>query len=214
MPHPVSPLNTYLEKSPFIDFDHPSIQDLIEQREWRRLDEVSQAKAVFEFVRDEIRHSFDANDTVVTCAASDVLAQQTGLCYAKSHLVAALLRLMGVPTGFCYQKLILFEDPEDGYCLHGLNAVYLQRNWVRFDARGNKPGIDAQFSLAGEQLAFPIRPELGEIDFPEVFAEPATSVIQCLTNAQNCDQLYRHGLPATIDADRADKWEPNRVRYP
>jgi transglutaminase-like putative cysteine protease len=33
------------------------------------------------------------------------------------------------------------------FCLHGLNAVYLEDfGWYRIDARGNKTGVAAQFT--------------------------------------------------------------------
>lgn len=43
------------------------------------------------------------------------------------------------------------------YCLHGLNAVYLEQyGWYRINARGNKPGVNAAFSPPIEALAFSI----------------------------------------------------------
>lgn len=33
-----------------------------------------------------------------------------GICFAKSHLLAALLRCKSIPAGFCYQKLILDDE--------------------------------------------------------------------------------------------------------
>jgi len=128
-----------------------------------------------------------------------VLAERTGICYAKSHLLAALLRGLGVPTGYCYQRLVLFEDPADGYSLHSFNASYLDGRWVRFDARGNKPGVDAQFSLTEERLAFTARPEMGEVDYPGIFAEANPNVVKCLTHASNAKDMYAKGLPSTLD---------------
>jgi len=57
-------------------------------------------------------------------------------------LLAAILRGMDIPAGICYQKLTLYDKPEDGYCIHALNSVYLKDlgKWVRIDARGNKEG--------------------------------------------------------------------------
>ena len=42
------------------------------------------------------------------------------------------------------------------------------------DARGNKEGVDAQFSIDGERLALVVRPECGERDFKDnhVDADP------------------------------------------
>jgi transglutaminase-like putative cysteine protease len=139
------------------------------------------ARACFEFVRDAIRHSVDYRLNPVTCRASDVLHFRTGYCYAKSHLLAALLRANGIPAGLCYQRLSMDNDGAP-YCLHGLNAVYLQQHgWYRIDPRGNKAGIDAQFVPPQERLAFPV---LGvqERDLPEIWPEPLPQVIGALTS--------------------------------
>ncbi len=57
------------------------------------------------------------------------------------------------------------------FCLHGLIAVYLnEHGWYRIDARGNKAGVDAQFSPPIEQLAFSTNID-GEFDFPEIWSE-------------------------------------------
>ena len=45
----------------------------------------------FEYVRDQIKHSYDYRCGPVTCIASEVLQYQTGYCYAKSHLLAAFV---------------------------------------------------------------------------------------------------------------------------
>jgi transglutaminase-like putative cysteine protease len=112
-------------------------------------------KACYEYVRDEIRHSNDYKMNPVTCKASDVLKYKTGFCYAKSHLLAALLRSNGVPAGLCYQRLTI-ENDEPPFCLHGLNAVDLPTiGWYRIDARGNKESIDAEFIPPKENLHFP-----------------------------------------------------------
>nr|WP_320193052.1 transglutaminase family protein [uncultured Desulfobacter sp.] len=67
-----------------------------------------------------------------------VLKYKTGYCYAKSHLLAALLRACNIPAGLCYQRLTIANNKAP-FCLHGLNAVYLQRHgWYRIDSRGNK----------------------------------------------------------------------------
>ncbi|MGY8770308.1 MAG: transglutaminase-like domain-containing protein [Pirellulales bacterium] len=137
------------------------------------------AKACFEFVRDEIKHSWDYQLNPVTCKASDVLEHGTGYCYAKSHLLAALLRANKIPAGLCYQRLTITGDIPP-FCLHGLNAVYLETHgWYRIDARGNNPNVNAQFCPPQEQLAFPIITP-GESDLPEIWAEPLQLVIETL----------------------------------
>jgi transglutaminase-like putative cysteine protease len=129
-------------------------------------------------VRDEIRHSWDYQLNPVTCAVSEVLQAGTGYCYAKSHLLAALLRANSIPAGLCYQRLSI-SDAGPPFCLHGLNAVYLpDLGWYRIDPRGNKKNVHAQFSPPNEQLAF--RPTIaGEIDFPGVYSDPLGCFTTC-----------------------------------
>jgi hypothetical protein len=115
----------------------------------------------------------------VTWRASDVLVHRTGFCYAKSHLLAALLRANGIPAGFCYQRLsISGEGPP--YSLHGFNGVYLSEiGWYRVDARGNRFDVDAQFAPPVERLAFAIQSP-GEVEFGEILPEPLGCVINAL----------------------------------
>ncbi|MGO9590400.1 MAG: transglutaminase-like domain-containing protein [Candidatus Acidiferrales bacterium] len=160
------------------------------------------ARRCFEWVRDHIQHSSDFRRNPVTCAASEVLAEGTGYCYAKSHLLAALLRANGIPAGFCYQRLSIDEKGAP-YSLHGLNAVHLPDfGWYRIDPRGNKPGVDAQFSPPVEKLAFPVVfPE--ERLFPEILADPLPVVVAALRAHKTWDEMYRH-LPDWEPASLAD----------
>ena len=139
---------------------------------------VEVAKACFEWVRDEIEHTVDYQRAEITCSASEVLRNKTGFCYAKSHLLAALLRANQIPAGFCYQRLSI-DGTGAPYCLHGFNAVYLPGlGWYRMDARGNRPSIDAQFCPPREQLAYEIGPD--EYEFEKIFADPLPAVVQAL----------------------------------
>lgn len=192
-------MQEYLSTSEVIDWQHPEIMQLAQQLasdcepSAAMSRESAIAKACFEWVRDNIYHSVDYQMNPVTCRASDVLKYQTGFCFAKSHLLAALLRSHQIPTGFCYQRLSL-DDNGAPYSLHGLNAVYLaELGWYRIDARGNKPGVNAQFVPPQEQLAY--RPQLtGEADFSTIFAEPLQTIVEALQTQATWDELL-HNLP-------------------
>jgi transglutaminase-like putative cysteine protease len=120
-----------------------------------------------------------------------VLIHRTGYCYAKSHLLAALLRANHIPAGLCYQRLTISADGPP-YCLHGLNAVYLEQyGWYRIDARGNKPGVTADFKPPTEQLAFAILHDM-ERDFAQLWAEPLLPVIHALTQNTTIEQVYEN----------------------
>lgn len=124
----------YLESSEYIDWKHPLVTHTAAELADGCYSDEAVARRCFEFVRDAVKHSWDHRMNPVTCKASDVLMHGTGYCYAKSHLLAALLRANAIPAGLCYQRLTVASNSPP-YCLHGLNAVYLkQHGWYRIDA--------------------------------------------------------------------------------
>ena len=170
---------TYLQSSDIINYHHPTVRACAKDLTQGLSDPFEVTRRCFEWVRDTIRHSLDFRLNPVTCTASEVLEAGTGFCYAKSHLLAALLRANAIPTGLCYQRLSINEDGAP-FCLHGLNAVCLPDiGWYRIDARGNTSGIDAQFIPPQEQLAFSLAWP-GEADLPEVWPEPLPVVVASL----------------------------------
>ncbi len=194
-----APFEDFLAAAPLIEVDAPGIAAFVDTR-LRGLYEVDAAREVFRFVRDDVAHSWDVQGHRVTRSAVDVLAYREGICYAKSHLVAALLRRAGIPSGICYQRLTLFDDASGGHAVHALNTVYLGSldRWIRIDARGNKPGVDAQFAVDEERLAFAIRPEQGEIDYRRNHAAPHPEIIRTLEANDDVLVMYRERLPAAL----------------
>jgi transglutaminase-like putative cysteine protease len=184
-------MKKYLESSAIINWKNSHIKSLADILSNGLSDEEQISKACFEWVRDNIQHSVDFKMNPVTCKASDVLQHQTGYCYAKSHLLAALLRANGIPAGLCYQRLSVHDDGAP-FCLHGLNAVYLKKHgWYRVDARGNKKGINAQFTPPEEQLAFSFNfPQ--EVNLPEIWSEPLSVVVSVLNQYSTWQQVQQN----------------------
>lgn len=186
-------LTDYLTVSDYIDWQSDNILEKAKTLSNGLSSDEDVARACFEFVRDDIKHSRDFQLNPVTCKASDVLTHGTGYCYAKSHLLAALLRANNIPAGLCYQRLTL-DNGQPPFCLHGLNAVYLKEHgWYKIDPRGNKQGVDAQFIPPKEQLAFTIEHE-GESNLPNIYSEPLPSVIECLTTFSTWENV-ENNLP-------------------
>ena len=79
-------MKKYLPASKIIDWQNPAILDLANTISLEHQTTEKIAKACFEWVRDEVRHSVDYQMNPITCIASDVLKYKTGYCYAKSHL--------------------------------------------------------------------------------------------------------------------------------
>ncbi len=193
--HRAHKMKEYLASSKYIDWKSPSVIKKAEELSSGCTIDHDIARACFEFVRDEIRHSHDFKLNPTTVRASEVLENGTGYCYAKSHLLAALLRANKIPAGLCYQRLTI-ENDAPPFCLHGLNAVYLKTHgWYRIDARGNKENVDARFCPPVERLAFPILVE-GECDFREIWAEPLPMIVEVLEKHKTYDEVYLN-LPDT-----------------
>jgi len=190
------PMDEFLRPTDVIDWQHPAVVSLARTLRDGGADVSAIARRCFEWVRDEIKHTTDFALKPVTCAASDVLLQGSGYCYAKSHLLAALLRANQIPAGLCYQRLSL-DDEGRRFCLHGFNAVLLpQVGWYRVDPRGNRAGIDAQFVPPVERLAFSATLP-GEADLPEIWPDPIPVVVEALRAHTEADVLGEH-LPDVL----------------
>jgi transglutaminase-like putative cysteine protease len=195
-------LAPYLSADAVIDWSEPAVAARAAALAEAASSPLAVAEAAFLFVRDAIRHSIDFRQNPVTCAASEALRHGTGYCYAKAHLLVALLRANGIPAGLCYQRLTL--DPTTDltrFCLHGLAAVHLpEHGWYRVDPRGNKPGVDARFTPPVERLAFAIL-HPGEADLPGIHAAPLPMVVNALRRHATWDALLADlpDLPAQAD---------------
>ena len=195
----IETFDTFLRPTAVVDWDHPAV--LAQARVLGGPDDaVAVARHCFEWVRDQIRHSIDYRLDAVTCAASEVLEHRSGFCYAKSHLLAALLRASGIPAGFCYQRLRV-DATGDRCSLHGFNAVYLPATgWYRIDARGNRADVDARFMPPIERLAFATTAP-GEADLPEIWTDPLPIVVETLRRHTSAQSVL-NDLPDVILSGR------------
>lgn len=185
-------LNEYLISDTIVDWQTPAVRQKAIELTETLADEVAKARYLYEWVRDAVPHSNDADVEILTCTASEVLHHLTGICFAKSHLLAALLRAVNIPAGFCYQLLRLNPPVDNTLVLHGFNAIYLATldRWVRLDARGNTNGINAQFSIEKEQLAFAMDPLADEFMYEGIFAAPASTVVDMLKKYKTRSDLW------------------------
>jgi transglutaminase-like putative cysteine protease len=190
-------LEPFLSPSDLIDWTHPRVLERAEKLAQGKRGTIEVARSCFEWVLSEIPHTGDHQLDQVTCAASEVLEQGTGFCYAKSHLLAALLRANWIACGFSYQRL----NDGDGtpFCLHGLNCIFLpEHGWYRADARGERADLPrAEFDPPRERLPFSPQ-RAGERTFPEVLAEPHPLVVTALTQHTTRTALLAN-LPDAVE---------------
>ena len=192
-------MKAYLNADEIVNYEHLTICDIVEKLSKQAGTTLEYIQLAYEFVRDNIAHSADILHDQITCTASEVLEAGHGICFAKANLLAALLRKKGIPAGFCYQKLILDDETAPYLIFHGLNGVYIEElgKWIRLDARGNKNGVQAEFSTVTEKLAFPVREEYGEEDVMMVFPDPDYNIIKSLKENKSRSELWRN-LPREL----------------
>lgn len=96
----------YLEETKILDYSNETIQTLIKQKNWFDLDSVEQVKAIYNFVRDEIKFGYNKSDDI---PATTILNDGYGQCNTKATLLMALLRAVGIPNrihGFTIDKAL------------------------------------------------------------------------------------------------------------
>jgi len=183
-------LQTFLASDDVIDWKEPSVFEkaaaLASSRDLYNEEDL--IRSTFEWVRDKIPHSLDHHLNPVTCSASEVLRGKTGICFAKAHLLAALLRANGIPAGLCYQRMSVERQGKRFY-LHGLCAVYLPKiGWYRLDPRGQKQGVDARCTPPVECMAY-VPQDNGERDYKGVFAKPLPPVMDLLRHCETWNDI-------------------------
>lgn len=97
-------MEQYLRETPMLNFSAANIQQLINDRHWKKVDEFNRLKQVYNYVRDEIQFGYNVDDSI---SASKVLADGYGQCNTKGTLFMALLRGVNIPCrvhGFTIDK--------------------------------------------------------------------------------------------------------------
>ena len=85
----------YLQPSKMLNYGDRAIQDLIEDRKWRDLNEYDRIGAIYGFVRNEILLGYNESDRLT---ATEVLKDGIGQCNTKTTLLISLLRATGIPA--------------------------------------------------------------------------------------------------------------------
>src|SRR5690606_32385245 len=88
-------MDNYFKDTKIIDYSNISIQELLEQKGCKDLDIISRIKAIYNFVRDEIKFGYNVSDDI---PASEILKDGYGQCNTKATLLMALLRATGIPN--------------------------------------------------------------------------------------------------------------------
>ncbi len=178
-------MSPFLRSTMIVNWDHPEVLALASYLAKQSDDPRGLIIRTFNWVRDQIEHSWEYQKEAVPLKASEVLINKHGCCFAKSHLLAALLRANGISTGFAYQQV----DNEWGtsaHRLHGFNSVYLPHSgWYDLDARGSRQGAKTTFNPPEISLTHPHGQRVKGI-----WPNPLTCVVDALVNAAHVRELY------------------------
>ena len=99
-------MEIYLKETRLLDYSNASIQDLINKKEWKKLEVVDRIKSIYNFVRDEIKFGYNEADDI---PASEILKNGYGQCNTKATLLMTLLRAVEIPNrihGFTIDKAL------------------------------------------------------------------------------------------------------------
>jgi hypothetical protein len=157
-------LDAFLIESKYCDVSHPSIQELAQRLTGGVVGEVSRARVIFEWVRDEIRYVIP-HDWSMT--ASETLAARIGSCTNKANLLVALLRAVGIPAAYEVLRVrgkfylgpvwvpMLQQLCDDVSC-HVRAAVFLDGRWLKCDTTNdsNLTHAIAHMNSPSEQAVF------------------------------------------------------------
>lgn len=94
----------YLKETKLLNFSCDSIQNLINERGWKELDDFNKIKEVYNYIRDEILFGYNVKDDIT---AEQVLQDGYGQCNTKGTLFMAILRALNIPCrihGFTINK--------------------------------------------------------------------------------------------------------------
>ena len=73
-------IEEYVKEDEVIDYKNEAIVELADTLSEKANNELEYIKIAYEFVRDNISHSADINEDIITCTASEVLKAGHGIC--------------------------------------------------------------------------------------------------------------------------------------
>lgn len=197
--------NEYLEATHYVGSESKAVAEKAACLSEGCRSEAEKVARCFAYVRDCIAHTVDIGESTVAKTAEDVLDLEHGTCYTKSLLLVALLRNLGIPSGFCYQRLREDEGEDPHFFLHGLTAYYSSDKdaWIRLDARGGAKDVDApavtSILVSDDYVVFHPDQLAGEVDYLQVLPRHPEDVVAVLEVSSNCIRMIEEDLPTLLE---------------
>ena len=157
-----APFDRYLLETPLLDYRSESIRQLILDRWWKNISTHERIGRVHDFVRNEIKFGYNADDAL---PASRVLRDGYGQCNTKSILLMALLRALGIPCRF--HGFTIHKQLQNGIVptlVYPLTPDNILHSWVEIFHEGRWIDLEGfildSAVISSLQAAFPDRSNL------------------------------------------------------
>ena len=118
----------------------------------------ARVQAICDWIYDNVTYESGSSDSTTT--ARDILVNRAGVCRDFAHLGIAICRALNIPARFVFGYMPFYEANPD---FHAIFEVYLENQWVLFDATRMGP-ID-QFVRIGTGL------DAKDVPFATVYGE-------------------------------------------
>lgn len=130
----------YLQETALLNYSCSGIQDLMQRKGWKQLDDFHKIKEIYDFVRDEVLFGYNKCDNMT---AEEVLKDGYGQCNTKAILFMALLRAAHIPCrihGFTINKalqkgamtgIVYKKAPKN--VLHSWVEVFYDAQWYALE---------------------------------------------------------------------------------
>lgn len=195
----------YLKENEYVDFSAPNIQKLCKELFTDKMTEREKLCSAFDYLRENVPHSFRVSTGHITTKASDTLKYKTGVCHAHSNLLCAVMRAEGIPAGLRFQRIVLCEEPERQYCIHCFNAVYIIGQWQMCDLSSTDKNAPQKIKAGDAVCAFENNDASNEYFYDGIYSEPDLPTMKMLENAKDIDDVYKGLIETekTFDKKRA-----------
>ncbi|ODS89256.1 MAG: hypothetical protein ABS44_05110 [Chryseobacterium sp. SCN 40-13] len=133
-------MKKYLKETNILDYSDRSIQRIIEQRHWKSFDPIFRIRAIYNYVRDEIKFGYNDSNTL---KSSKILVDELGNSNSKAILLMSFLRGSDIPCrihGFIVDKSVLKGILEGIWfklspqkILHSSVEVFVDDDWYTLE---------------------------------------------------------------------------------
>lgn len=137
----------YLDSTFYFDFEHPTIQQIIENYKSSQLSKSEITVELYNYVRDHWRYDpFNISFENEKYKASFIAERPTGNCVEKSIVLIACLRGLGIPARLLLGKVknhiaverLTKKLGTNELTPHGMVNVYLNGEWLKMSPAFNK----------------------------------------------------------------------------